>query len=182
MKGENDKIIYRVLSPDDLVPQLLDGFDRYQEVTKCWRRENGEWVLRDVVFTEQWGRKELLGLTGDLLGIARRGGFVCDAEQGGRVIGIASLDSEFFGSRNQYLELCSIHVSAESRGKGVGRTLFGRVCDEARRRGAKKLYISAHSSAETQAFYHAMGCVEAEEYSRKRAESEPCDVQMELVL
>ncbi|MEC4272258.1 hypothetical protein VJ923_03670 [Adlercreutzia sp. R25] len=52
----------------------------------------------------------------------------------------------------------------------------------ARERGAGKLYISAHSAAETQAFYKSMGCVEAEVYSQKHVEDEPFDCQLECVL
>ena len=45
-----------------------------------------------------------------------------------------------------------------------------------------KLYISAHSSKESQAAYKAIGCVHAEEINQKLAEEEPCDVQLEYVL
>lgn len=45
--------------------------------------------------------------------------------------------------------------------------------------GEEIIYISAHSSVESQAFYKAMGCVEAEEYSIKHVEKEPCDCQLE---
>lgn len=48
--------------------------------------------------------------------------------------------------------------------------------------GAKKLYISAHSSEETQAFYKALGCVEAKEYNSKLVAEEPCDCQLEYSL
>ena len=44
---------------------------------------------------------------------------------------------------------------------------------------AKKLYISAHSAVESQAFYKAMGCVEAEEYNAEHVEKEPYDCQLE---
>ena len=40
---------------------------------------------------------------------------------------------------------------------------FASSADWAFSQGAKKLYISAHSALESQAFYAAMGCVEAEE-------------------
>ena len=52
----------------------------------------------------------------------------------------------------------------------------------ARRLGADKLYISAHSSKENQAAYKALGCVHAKEINPKLAEEEPCDVQLEYVL
>jgi hypothetical protein len=57
-----------------------------------------------------------------------------------------------------------------------------KACDDARARGVKKLYISAHSSQETQAFYRAMGCVEALEYNQRLSAEEPCDCQLEFAL
>ena len=72
-----------------------------------------------------------------------------------------------------------IQVSYEYRSKGVGKQLFILIAESARRMGAKKIYISAHSSEESQAFYKAIGCVEAEEYNRVIAENEPYDCKME---
>ena len=56
------------------------------------------------------------------------------------------------------------------------------ACLWAKAKGAKKLYISAHSSVESQAFYKAIGCREAEEYSQPHVEKEPCDCQLEKIL
>lgn len=48
--------------------------------------------------------------------------------------------------------------------------------------GGQKLYISAHSAVESQAFYRKMGCVEAEEYDPAHTAAEPCDCQLEYLL
>lgn len=42
--------------------------------------------------------------------------------------------------------------------------------------------MSTHSSEETQAFYKAMGCMEAVEYNEKLVSEEPCDCQLEYCL
>ena len=52
----------------------------------------------------------------------------------------------------------------------------------AKQKGAKKLYISAHSAVESQAFYKSMVCVEAEVYNQKHVEDEPYDCQLECGL
>ena len=52
----------------------------------------------------------------------------------------------------------------------------------ARDRGAQKLYISAHSAIESQAFYRAMGCVEAHTYNPAHVAAEPFDCQLEYRL
>ena len=56
------------------------------------------------------------------------------------------------------------------------------VCEEALRLGAEKLYISSHSSKESQAAYRALGCTPAEEINAGLAEEEPFDVQLEYIL
>ena len=43
-------------------------------------------------------------------------------------------------------------------------------------------YISSHSALESQAFYAAMGCVDAVETNRQHVEAEPFDRQLEYVL
>ncbi|HYE08903.1 MAG TPA: GNAT family N-acetyltransferase, partial [Patescibacteria group bacterium] len=53
-----EKIIYKELKKTEIVAELFTSFDRYQDVKKCWRKENGEWTLKEIVFTEQWGLEE----------------------------------------------------------------------------------------------------------------------------
>jgi ribosomal protein S18 acetylase RimI-like enzyme len=175
-------ILYKRLGAEDVTLGLLDGFHRYQEVKRCWRKENGAWVLKDVPFTEEWDGQELAHLTQELAHTVASGGAVLAALENGVVAGFASVENEPLGTQGQYLQLSNIHVSFEHRGRGIGKTLFFMACQEARELGAKKLYISAHSAEETQAYYKAMGCTEALEYDPRLTEAEPCDCQLEFVL
>ena len=68
------------------------------------------------------------------------------------------------------------------RGRGIGKALFHAAGAWAKENGARKLYISAHSAVESQAFYKAMGCVEAQVYQKEHVEREPYDCQLECVL
>lgn len=86
------------------------------------------------------------------------------------------------GSRNQYLQLSNLHVSAEYRGRGIGRLLFRAACRRAAELRAERLYISAHSAEETQAFYRALNCTEAEKLMPDLFELEPCDCHLEFRL
>lgn len=81
----------------------------------------------------------------------------------GSIIGFSIIGTEFFGSRNQYLPLIEFEVSYPYRAKGIGRRLFSSAASEALTIGAEKLYISAHSSKESQAAYRSLGCTETEE-------------------
>lgn len=175
-------INYKELKITDISLELFSNFNRYQDVKKCWRKENGQWILKEIAFTEQWGAYEYELLVKCLQNTIREGGTVFGAFKNGVLVGFASIESQFWGSQKQYLQLSSIHTSYENRGNGVGKNLFSLTCKKAREMGAKKLYISANSSQETQAFYKALGCVEAVEYNDKLVTKEPFDCQLEYSL
>ena len=173
---------YREIDALELIPALFKDFDRYQEVNRCWRKEDGCWLLKDIAFVEQWDAGDYALLSEALAATIRGGGVVLGAFRCGRLAGFASLENERFGSERQYLQLAELYVSRESRGGGIGRMLFRLTAAHARRLGARKLYLSAQSSEESQAFYRAVGCVEAIEYNAALVEKEPCDCQLEYVL
>ena len=100
----------------------------------------------------------------------------------GIVIGFSVIGTEFFGSINQYLQLIEFEVSFPYRGKEIGRRLFSSASSVALSLGAEKLYISAHSSKESQAVYRRLECIEAKEINERLKDKEPCDVQMECPL
>lgn len=175
-------IEYKVLSENDIEMSMFEGFNRFQEVNKCWRKIDKQWVLKDVVFTEKWGNKEFESLVDDLKKTVRSGGFVGGAFEGEKLVGFVSLENSFFGPRDAYLQLSSIHISYECRGQGVGKKLFEIACAKAKENNAKKLYISAHSSEETQAFYKSLGCIEAKYYNKALVDEEPYDCQLEFLL
>ncbi len=159
--------------------ESLDGFVRHQEVKECWRNVNGAWQLLPIAFTEDWDLPRLRREADDLLRSIAAGFPVIGAFDGEQLVGFAQL-GERIGSG--HMELVGYHVSAPYRGQGIGRRLFMAACDAARVLGADKLYISAHSSKESQAAYRALGCVHAQEIDPVRAAKEPCDVQMEYDL
>lgn len=175
-------IRYDGLTPENFGPCSLDGFIRHQEVRECWRRIGGDWALVPVAFTEEWSRAQLRENADALLRAVEAGAYACGAFCGQTLVGYLLLLPERFGSRGQYMELKELYVSEPFRGRGIGRELFGRGAAYARTAGASKLYISAHSSRESQAAYRRWGCVEAAEPDRERAAREPCDVQMEYPL
>lgn len=173
---------YRSLREDEICRELFAGFIRRQVVTKCWRRENGEWVIRDDPFIDDWTEGEYQILVRCLRNTVSTGGFVFAAFCDGVLKGFASVESALFGEEQGYLDLSYIHVSEDMRGQGIGKELFLAAKDWARAHGGRKLYISAHSAVESQAFYRAMGCVEAEKYHQGHVEAEPYDCQLECRL
>lgn len=173
---------YRELGEAEISGRLLDGFERRQKVVKCWRKLDGVWAVAHDPFIDQWSGEERAELIRALRDTVHAGGVVFAAFSGNALKGFASVDPNPLGSQGKYLDLSNLHVSEEMRGLGTGRRLFLMCVSWARERGAGKLYISAHSAVETQAFYRAMGCVEAAEYSAWHVKKEPYDCQLEYVL
>lgn len=173
---------YRKLSWKEIDRKLFDRFVRHQVVTKCWRKENGKWIVKDVPFIDDWSENDYQQLMIQLRALLASGGVIYGAFYNGKLKGFASVDAKKFGSNSQYLDLTNIHVSEDMRGCGIGKRLFLAAAEWARNMGAEKLYISAHSAVESQAFYHAMGCVEAEEYNSRHVQEEPFDCQLEYIL
>lgn len=172
----------RQLAAKSITDDFLGDFRRHQIVRECWRKENGQWVIKPISFVDDWSDADRLERAARLRQVIREGGAVFAAMGEGQVKGYAAVSAQPMGKHLHYLELKYLHVSEEMRGHGLGRALFQMAADWARMHGAEKLYISAHSAVETQAFYHAMGCIEAEEYSQSHVEREPCDCQMEYKL
>lgn len=174
---------YREIFPAQINPALFSSFIRRQAVTQCMRNVNGVLCAHPIAFIDDWTAEDILALCGCLHTTLAQGGIVLGAFDASEALkGFASVEGPLIGSHAQYADLTCLHVSADLRGQGVGRVLFTRACAWARSRGAQKLYISAHSAVETQAFYRAMGCVEAQEYSPAHVQAEPCDCQMERML
>lgn len=173
---------YRELCADELCEELFEKFIRHQKVTKCWRKENNKWIIKEAPFIDDWSDAEYQILVGCLKNTILSGGFVYAAFYDGSLKGFTSVEPGLFGGTQKYLDLSSIHVSEDMRGEGIGKTLFLAAKKWAKEYGARKLYISAHSAVESQAFYRAMGCTEAELYNQEHVEKEPYDCQLECVL
>lgn len=181
-REEFGMITYRTLHAGELARPLFQDFIRRQTVTRCMRREQGRWVVKDAPFIDDWSEEDYETLLACLKHTAESGGFLYAAFADGSLKGFTSVEAAFFGSRNQYLDLSCIHVSADMRGTGIGRVLFTAAKQWAKEKGAGKLYISSHSAIESQAFYEAMGCTDAEEYNQMHVEQEPFDRQLECTL
>ncbi len=194
-------ITYRVLTAAEIDRALFKGFIRHQVVTDCWRKVDGAWVVKPDPFVDDWSEADYQTLVACLKNTVETGGFVCGAFAGEECVcgasshdsssdgaadevlkGFVSVEAGLFGGDRRYLDLSSLHVSEDMRGRGIGTELFSRAKKWARAAGAGKLYISAHSAVESQAFYRAMGCVEAQVYNERHVAAEPFDCQLECAL
>ncbi len=176
------KYQYKRLDNTNFSGHSLDGFVRRQRVTECWRKADGGWQLVPNVYEENWSQAQRREIAEDVahhINLDQTGFGAFDGE---RIIGFATVSHRIFGAAARYVQLVCFQISEEYRRQGIGRKLFSLACEEARRLGADKLYISAHSSKESQAAYRALGCGFAEEINEELAAAEPFDIQMEYRL
>ena len=173
---------YRRVDNTNFSGHSLDGFVRRQTVTECWRKINNDWKLVPNAYEENWSQAQCRKMAEEMLRDINLDQTGFGAFDGERIIGFVIVSHRIFGASARYVQLVCFQISEEYRRQGIGRRLFSLACEEARRLGADKLYISAHSSKETQAAYRALGCMPAEEVNEGLAAAEPFDVQMEYRL
>ena len=176
------KYQYRRLDNHNFTGHSLNDFVRHQTVTACWRKINNDWKLVPNVYEENWSQVQCLKMAEDLVHHINLDQTGFGAFDGERIIGFVTVSHRIFGAAARYVQLVCIQISEEYRRQGIGRKLFSLACEEARQLGAEKLYISAHSSKESQAAYRALGCRFAEEINEELAAAEPFDVQLEYSL
>ena len=176
------KYQYRRLDNNYFTGHSLDDFVRHQTVTECWRKTDNDWKLVPNVYEENWSREQCRKMAEEAVHYINLDQTGFGAFDGERVIGFVTVSHRIFGVSARYVQLVCFQISEEYRGQGIGRKLFSLACEEARKLGADKLYISAHSSKESQAAYRALGCSFAEEINEELAAAEPFDVQMEYRL
>lgn len=180
--ASKDQIVLRQLAEREIRPELFAAFIRRQVVEKCWRMVEGHWRIVDAPFIDDWTEDQFRFGIECLQKTVRTGGLVLGAFLDEALKGFVSVEPDFIGTDSQYLDLSSIHVSADMRRKGIGTLLFEKAKDWAGKRGASKLYISAHSAVESQAFYKKMGCIDARYICAVHIAREPFDRQLEVVL
>ncbi len=173
------EIRYEHLNPENFDAHSLDAFQRRQAVKECWRYVDGMWQLRPVSFEENWDLPQLREIAGDIAAHMTVDQSAFGAFAGDQAVGFITVSHHLFGRSARYAELVCFMVSAPFRGRGIGRRLFQLAAGELPKLGAEKLYISAHSSRESQAAYRALGCTLAVEINRELAAREPFDVPLE---
>ena len=161
-----------LLSESNFCMESLDFYNRKQDVKKVYRRIDGEYTLVECKYTEDWDLNKKRSVA-KLISSDQCITYL--ALEDDKVVGFIGLLRQLHGP---YMILDMMHVSSEYRGQGIGRRLFEAGKEEARKKGAEALYISACSSEETIAFYRAMGSDLASHPIKEIAEEEPFDLQM----
>ena len=49
----------RALYADEICKELFNDFIRHQIVTKSWRMENDQWIIKDAPFIDNWTKEDV---------------------------------------------------------------------------------------------------------------------------
>ena len=161
-----------LLSEANFCLNSLDLYNRKQDVNKVYRRIGGEYALVECKYIEDWDLNQKRSIAKRISSSEYISYIALDND---KVIGFISLLNSLNGP---YMILDMLHVSSDFRGQGIGKKLFEIGIEEAKKVGAKALYISACSSEETIAFYKKMGCILTNNPIKEIVEKEPFDLQM----
>ncbi len=156
--------------------------DRSEVIDRSYRFENGALVLvPDHCVVDGWPPGEPGKYTPILESAHDRGGWLHGLFDDGKLIGAAVLESRFIGRNRDLLQLRFMHLGMPYRNRGLGRRLFDLAKQEAARRGAGGLYISATPSERTIGFYLGLGCRVSDAPDPELLALEPDDIHMELL-
>lgn len=161
-----------LLSDKNFNKYSLDSYERKQDVKRVYRRKGSEYFLVDMPYVEDWSLEKKRQVAADISSAEYISYIALECNN---VVGFIGLKKQL---NDQYMILDMMHVSAAYRGNGIGRKLFNIGKEEAKKAGAKALYISACSSEETISFYKAMGAELTNHPIQEIADDEPYDLQM----
>jgi GNAT superfamily N-acetyltransferase len=173
------RIECRVLSRADI--EGSRDIDRTECVDHIYYLRDGALGLKqDHCDVPDWSSSRKQEWIADLVRIHDGGGRVFGAYRGATMVGISALDHRPVRTGPRRLNLSVLYVSNGYRGQGTGRTLVHLVAQEARRRGATSLYISATPSENTIRIYMGLGCVLADPPDPDLFAREPEDIHLVL--
>ena len=174
-----EDIIYRKLKLEEC--EQISEMDPSQYIGRAWREVEGKRQLVEINYLDSDWPNGYEHHYNNLKGTILSGGNAFGAfKSNDRLLGFATITSEFFGEKFNYILLDQLFISLEHRNRGIGKKLFTLCVDSARTWEADKIYICAGSAEETIGFYFAIGCKEALEINRELYEGDTRDYQLEF--
>lgn len=171
----------RTLSRDEI--SKVWTIDRAEVIDAVYYLEDGALVLKPEHYDMRgWPAGEAAKYTPELENCHDAGGWFHGLFEGERLAAAAVLENRFIGCGRDMLQLKFLHVSRGYRSRGLGKRLFRLAEEEARRRGARRMYVSATPSERTIGFYLSLGCKVTGEPDPELFALEPLDIHLEYDL
>jgi GNAT superfamily N-acetyltransferase len=177
----DETVVLRAFTAGDA--ELLAELDRSESVPMLCAVRDGRIVpLGHGEEVPQWSGAWLDGVVAFARRHLEAGGTGVAAFAGDQLAGVAVLGSGPVGGDPRQLPLAILHVDRGHRRHGVASRLFLEMREEAARRGARRLYISATPSEGAVRFYLGQGARLATPPDPELLAREPDDVHLVLEL
>lgn len=157
----------------------LGEIDRSEFVRRIHVYTNGSLQTQELnKDVPRWSEDEVEDFIRALTLKIKGGGRLVGAFDNDLLVGIAALGGEFIGENRDELQMAFLYVSHAYRRQGIAHRLMDRMCELARERGAKRLYISATETESAVGFYLNYGCRLASDVNAELYALEPHDIHM----
>ncbi len=167
----------RALERDEITK--IWSIDRSERIENTFYLEEGHLKLKPDPFEAQgWPPKAAEQHTPGMFDCFDRGGWFYGLFEDETLVGIAVLETKFIGETKDQLQLSFFHVDSRYRHKGYGKQLLELAKAEAKRRGAKSMYVSATPTENTIHFYLKQGCQLAAKPDPELFKLEPEDIHL----
>jgi GNAT superfamily N-acetyltransferase len=136
----------------------INEVDRSEDISLTYKYRGGRLIPEHVKISfGQWEGKWLDSRIERIKKELDRGGTFLGAFEKEKLAGFALIGGRFIGSSKETIQLVLLHVSREYRGKGAGAKLFREVCALAKKKGARRLFISSAPTESAVGFYARQG-------------------------
>jgi GNAT superfamily N-acetyltransferase len=170
-------ITFQILNEEDV--NQIDEIDRSEYIDLIFEMKNGQLIeIEQDHECENWDQEFLEKIKNRFVFEVQQGGYAVGAFSGRKLVGFGVLAHKFRGENMDRLQVDLMYVSRGYRRQGIGRRIMNELSEEARRRGAKYLYISSTETRSAVSFYRSQGCRITEEIDQELFEKEPKDIHM----
>ena len=148
-----------------------------------WQRGPNGWALTPQKCIKNWTEEDKAFLASYFQKkCMREGSIAYGAFCKEKLVAFSLLETRPLGEQYAYFNLLGLFVTRNVRGQGLGTQLFQKACIEARKLGAKRLFLCVNPAEDTVAFYRKMGCTEAKLLIENLMQEEPDAYYMEAEL
>ncbi len=170
-------ITYRTLTLDDV--NQLQAIDRSEHIDLIYEmRENRLVELKQDHECSDWDEKLLEEIQTRYVYELEQGGMAYGAFADDQFIGFGVLAHQLRGREQNQLQVDLMYVSHGYRRQGVGKRILNQLGEEAKKRGAKYLYISSTETRSAVSFYKSQGSQITSEIDQELYDKEPKDIHM----
>lgn len=119
--------------------------DRSEIINHIYYYKKGNLELKKQHYNlNRWNEDELKDHISYLFKLYKKGGYFYGMFHDSKLIGIAALECEFIGKKQNQLQLVFFHIHKDYKNQGIGKKLMEKAKEKAKNLGAKSLTFQQH--------------------------------------